>query len=149
MNVAEGIRLFSKWPVESVLQQRMETMLKQIDRLPDDVLLGSDPGRLATEYAEEASIAVPLIKDEEKRIDVEGDEVRIPLGGGAYASVPGLRITFHVPFEGDSFVFNAQPSTFTTSGPPRVKDVSLDREVLIVYEARYVEGQDYDQRAAL
>jgi len=146
MNIEEEKQLFSKWPVNSVLQRRAEDMLRRIDRLPNNVLLGSDLETLAAEQVEEERIVVPILRDRDKTAEYGEAEVKIPTGD-SYASVPGLRITFFVPFEGDPFVFNVRP-TYSPSAFPIVKDITVDRELLIEYEARHVQGHDYDTSAA-
>lgn len=76
MNASEEKRLFSKRPVQFVLQQRAQAMIERIDRLTDDILLGTDPEDLSAEQAGEERIAMPIIKDGEKTMDAVASDVR-------------------------------------------------------------------------
>jgi hypothetical protein len=124
-------------------------MYKEIERLDADLLVRENLDELATKFSAEEHIKVPRLKEEDNwSADHQDAQVRVNLGGGSYALVPGLRSTIHVPFEGHSWVFNVKPSTFSTSGRPYVHDIaSASDELVIVLESRYFESEGYNQQA--
>ena len=118
-------RLFSDTHWENVEQTVRSQLEGEIDIWPENQLLNTSVDDLCQYFAEEYKIDIPVInKDEifmdsplETKVDVRGD-IRYAVDDPSQPTlVPGVRITFIVPFTGDSRAFRYKP-VFVSDYPP-------------------------------
>lgn len=103
-----------------------KAMLTDIDRTDENRLLNTSVEDLCDYFEDKYKIEVPVILDDhiyiddgETKIDVShNQQYYFPSRNGRPVYIDGSRITFHVPFEGDSGLFEIHPSTWSMN-PPR------------------------------
>jgi hypothetical protein len=114
-------------------------MYKEIDAIDGNKLLNTSIEDLANYFEQNYKINVPILKEDqitvdqnETKIDVSHDFNRfIPNGETAY--VPGTKVTYFVPFEGDASLFQFHASTYSLN-PPRAEIAGHDLEISFVFE---------------
>lgn len=134
--------LFRLYNIFDVIESRKVDLKERIKRLPDGALRG-DVHEVAKELAKEYLLNVPVLHEDKKymtqqevEIDVGGDPMsRFTLGNldGGPIYVNATEVTVSIPFDGDSGLFNVQPSTFSTS-PPR--GYASDHELKLTFVVR-------------
>ena len=131
--------LFSTRRLDETLSDFQRQMGNEIDGIDGDALLNTSVEDLCGYLEEKYKISVPQLDVDsieqdlsEAQIDVSRDLMRNVLDRGRPAYVTGTRITFYVPFQGDSTVFNLRPSTYTTVSPyGRISG----NELILTYES--------------
>lgn len=122
------------------LQER--EMLEEINQIDENRLLNTSIEDLCDYFEDKYKIEVPVILDDhiciddgETKIDVSHNQrYYFPSRNGQPVYIDGSRITFHVPFEGDSGLFKIHPSTWSPMNPPRA--TIAGNELLINFAGR-------------
>lgn len=116
--------LFRKADWFSVDQAQRQKIINEIDSINGDKLLNTSIDDLCNYFEKKYQINVPiLLKDNivvdqhEIKIDVSGDKNRYFSNPGQPYYVNGTTIEVAVPFEGDTDVFNIQPTSYTLNPP--------------------------------
>ncbi len=111
-------------------------MLEEIDQINENGLLTTSVEDLCDCFEDKYKLHIPVILDDGiyvddgvAKIDVSRDLRCLPFRDGKPMCVDGSRITFHVPFEGDSGFFKIHPSTWSPTNPPRA---TIDGNELII-----------------
>jgi hypothetical protein len=127
--------LFRKHAIFNVIEQQTSELQNSIARL-SRVELEKDHSVLAEELAAKCSLKIPVlledqivVTDDETQIDASPDPVRSIPDPSRPFFVSGVRITVHVPFEGDGWLFDVHPTTHSLN-PPSAKVQSA--EILLV-----------------
>ncbi len=130
------------------LQER--EMLKDIDQIDENRLLSTSVEDLCDYFEDEFKVNVPVILDDditvdcgETKIDVSNDYRYVSVRRGEQLHIDGSRVTFHIPFEGDSVLFEFHPSSFTCN-PPRAK--IQGNELLISFAGRDLNEQSIKEQ---
>lgn len=130
--------LFHQYNLSSVVQNQERNMASEIDGLPESRLLNTPVDDLCNYFAEKYSIEPPEINEagiqadySDAKVDVSRRFEYAVFDSSQPAYVTGTKLTFYVPFDGDSNLFKCRPATFNSS-PPRAE--VRDGEVLMVYE---------------
>lgn len=132
--------LFYRDGVFQIPDLREREMLNAIDQIDENRLLNTSVEDLCDYFEDTYKIAVPVISDNGiyvddsvTKIDVNGDWQYAPFRNGKPIYVDGSCITFHIPFEGDSGLFEIHPSTWSMN-PPRA--IIRGNELLIKFVSR-------------
>ena len=132
--------LFYKADIFSVKESQKRLLRQEISRLTEAQVMNTDLNKWVEHLCEKFSIE-PIVFDEQgiyvEKDDVEADASRV-LGkedyffGGRYEdrTISATEFVFHVPYAGETALFNVKPSTFDLN-PPRA-DI-LDGEVLLKF----------------
>ncbi len=125
--MSQGDLLFQKYDLHATLDNNLKKARSAVMNLPAEMFEHEfdDPAidRLSAEHSltavelRDADIAVDV---EETRVDVSRDPRRNIFGDRGPIYVPGQRVRYIVPFNGDGGLFQCRPSTFTLS-PPRAQ----------------------------
>ena len=141
--------LFRKHAIFNVIEQQKSELRKAVARL-SRIELEKDHSELTEELSAKCSIKIPVlhdnqieVTDEETQVDVSRDPVRCMPDPSRPFFVSGVRITVHVPFEGDGWLFDVQPTTYSLSPPSGIiqgaellliKDVPPERQAALKAE---------------
>ncbi len=130
--------LFRRFELRAALEDRDNKLTRSVESVSAPEILSRAPEHLAEELCETFRIDPPVIREsdiqasqEEAQVDVSQDPQRFILDRSGPFHLPGTRVSFHVPFDGDPELFGARPSSFTLS-PPRA-DVR-DGELVFSYQ---------------
>ena len=129
--------LFCTYNLRDVIKSREQSLAKEINSLSENEVLNTSHGDMV-KYLSERWRIDPLEIDEsgiqmdygDAQIDVSGDIRRAIFDRSKPIYITGTRITFYVPFTGDSELFKCQPSTYSLN-PPRATIRS--NELLFAY----------------
>jgi hypothetical protein len=123
--MARGDRLFSTNDLFLALQAHEQNAHKTLDNADPNKFLGANTSDLVAAFFEDFRVNPIVLKEDhvqidqkDTQIDVSGDPYRVGLDSGEHFYVKGTDVAFFVPFEGDTVLFDCQPSTFSLS-PPR------------------------------
>ena len=130
--------LFSGGSLRDALQSKDQTMLSEINSLAEERILRTSEEDLCTYFVEK--FRVDAIEIDESRIQVDTGDTKIDVSnkseyvaygdpGPVYAT--GTKVSYYIPFTGDSSLFRFCPSTQTLTWPRA--DVRAN-EVALVYE---------------
>ncbi|MBI2427964.1 MAG: TIR domain-containing protein [Ignavibacteriales bacterium] len=127
--------LFHKYNLDSAINFQFEKVSKRIAKLSSKDVSSESIAQIAEQiYNEYAINPIELIEGavsasvEEAKVDVSGDTDRYIRDRSRPFYLPGIRVTYFVPFMGDKDLFFAKPSQFNYN-PPHA-DIS-DNEILI------------------
>jgi len=138
------IVLFSDYDVNRVIDTQQQHMAQEIRSYDQDALLNTDPGDLADYFAAKYRGDVPQLGEDvttetsEIKIDASGDPRRHFLDSDPHY-VPGIRLTYHVPFVGDHLFFRIRANTFSFC-PPSAR--VGEHELQLVREAERLDTDD-------
>jgi hypothetical protein len=117
--------LFSTYDLSGVLQNAAQQMRQEVESLEANRLLNTAPEDLKNYLVQKYRVEpIALCRDQwyadhqETQVDVRYDQSRWIRDRSRPVMIPGERFEVRVPFEGESELFYAQPSTFSSS-PPR------------------------------
>ena len=134
--------LFYKEGLFQIPDLQEKRMLEEIDQINENGLLNISVEDLCDCFEDKYKLHIPVILDDgiyvddgETKIDVSHDVHYAPFRNGKPIYVDGLRITFHVPFEGDSGLFKIQPSTYSSMYP---RAIIAGNELLINFVGKRV-----------
>lgn len=127
--------LFNKGVLRNMLTEREKALFNEIDSQHKDYILKVNINEF-TNYLFERYVLTPIILKEknietennEIEIDVSKDPRRLILDEDKPCLVKATQVTFHIPFEGDNFLFNYQSSQFCYGKP---KGEIRDNELII------------------
>ena len=116
--------LFSGMYLSDYLNQKKSDLSSEIDSYKEKDLLEGDLQKLKKEIIDRYQLTVPVIDDSEIRIDKSEEEVNLSddhnrdiVDRSKPSMVKKLKVSYHIPFEGDSDLFNYQPSSYTSNPP--------------------------------
>ena len=116
--------LFSKYDWFSVQENQKRHLTAEISQMDGNRLLNTSPDDLCDYFEEKYRVNVPVLREDEitadqneKQIDVSGDRLRVIRDRSRPFYISGTEIIITIPYEGDTEVFNIQPTTFTLSPP--------------------------------
>ena len=118
-------RLFHSYDLRMTIENQGKTFDNEINSLSENEVLNTSQEDMVKYLVGKHRIN-PLAIDEpgiqmdhgDAQIDVSGDIRRGILDRSSPFYITGTRVTFYVPFTGDSELFKCQPSTYSTN-PPR------------------------------
>jgi hypothetical protein len=125
--MARGELLFVQYELSFALPEQEKKAKDAVERIDVNAFLNSNQDDLCDELAREFTINVPLLKEDateldqqETRIDVSQDQMRMIFDRSQPFYMKGTEITFFVPYEGDGNLFGFRPNSFTLN-PPRAQ----------------------------
>ena len=131
--------LFNEGYLRDFLQKKESDLLSEIDSQTEEYILGVDPHKYKEHLIEKYKIGIPEIKDDEiyvdkseEKVDVSQDRRRAIFDRNRPVYIKGLKVSYHIPFEGDSRLFKYQTSSFTYN-PPRA-DIKENEIIIEVIE---------------
>ncbi len=130
--------LFHTNDLRRTIEAQGRGLANEVDSMSENEVLTTSPEDMVKYLAEKWRIN-PLAIDEsgihmdygDAQIDVSGDILRGIFDSSRPFYITGTRVTFYVPFTGDSNLFRCQPSTYSLS-PPRATIKS--RELVFTYD---------------
>lgn len=137
--------LFYRFNLYDSLRLEMDKVLKEVNGLTDDYILGASETDLSAALIAKYEIHAPQLGDpviaDSKEVDVDVSEYRQydVRDRSRPAYVRGNRVEIHVPFTGDANLFHYQPSTHT-SNPPRA-DVRPGHLVFVYQNPGVMNGE--------
>lgn len=109
--------LFNEAPLRAVLDHQEEAVRNAVDQVPANKMRDGDEAAIVRDLVNRFSITPIQFTEgaisaeaEETQVDVSGSWDRDTMDGGPYY-VPGVRVSYYVPFLGDKELFKYQPST--------------------------------------
>lgn len=116
--------LFSKIEWFAVQDHQKKQLTDEVNKIDGNRLLNTSPDDLCDYLEDKYRVNVPsLIEEEivadqnETQIDVNNDFLRAITNRSQPFYITGTEVKITVPFEGDSEVFNIQPTSFTLNPP--------------------------------
>lgn len=117
--------LFSQYDLRSGLEAERNKMFQEIEGMEKNRLLNTSVSDLVDYFVEKYTIDVPKLLEDQITTDQSETQVDVSKDGNRYISdrsrpfyIPGTKITFFIPFEGDGDLFKAQ-SSMHSYNPPR------------------------------
>jgi hypothetical protein len=124
--------LFNKYDLREVLEQHKQKARDAIAASSRSQIEGSTGEALVAELEKEHRVAPLLlledqmgVESEETRVDVSDDPRRAVFDRSRPCLIPGQRLRYVVPFQGDPMLWHCRPGTFTLN-PPRGSIESSD-----------------------
>jgi hypothetical protein len=115
--------LFARSSVFDVIERLKKELRSQFQSV-SNLELDADPVALAARMIEQFSLNVPVLEEEKKyaltreaQVDVSRDPQRFISDRSRPFYVAGTEITVAVPFQGDAWLFEIQPTMFTSNPP--------------------------------
>ena len=106
-------------------------MREAVEKYPADGLTGEPEEQLVAHFADRFKVEAPVLTEgaisvaaEETQVGVSGSFDRDTMGQSPYY-VPGMRVTYHIPFTGEATLFKCRPGT-SSFNPPRGDVVGND-----------------------
>lgn len=139
--------LFSRTDLREIFQQQFDALKTEIEQLDANRFLNTSPNDLAKYFVEKYSLETPKLLRDEMMVPDEREiklTVKEPfadiiarhsnLDNRLFShTVPGQRIEIEIPFNGESKLFHARASTYSSTRPrAQVKEQSL----LLTFEIR-------------
>ena len=130
--------LFNTYDLRMTIQNQSETLSKEINSLRENEVLNTSQEDMVKYLAEKHRIN-PIVIDEsgiqadygDAKIEVSGDHRRMIFDRSRPFYITGTRVTFYVPFTGDSELFKCQPSTYSLSMP---RATIKTNELVFIYD---------------
>ena len=130
--------LFYKYDLRATIENQGRNLTTEINSMREDEVLNTSQEDMV-DYLLEKHRINPLAIDEsgiqmdygDAKIDVSSDFRRVILDRNRPLYITGTRVTFYVPFTGDSELFHCRPSTRSLS-PPRA--TVRTNELVFTYE---------------
>lgn len=137
INLREDGRLFSDYDLARSLEGQQQALAGEVQAFDGTRLLNTSVDDLCAYFVAKYTVT-PIVLSDQVTVDqrdVQVDVSQHPLRDIRDRSRPfhiaGTRVVFHIPFEGDSDLFRAQPSTQTGWMPHGTVE---GRELLLSYE---------------
>jgi TIR domain len=115
--------LFARTSIFNVVERLKQELKSQFQNV-SNAELDADPVALEARLIEQFSLSVPVLEEEKKyaltrevQVDVSRDPQRFISDRSRPFYVAGTEITIAVPFQGDVWLFEVQPSMFTLNPP--------------------------------
>ncbi len=145
-----GRALFSRSSLADFLGSRENEVYSEIDSLPDDQLMNTNPDQLAEYLHSQFSLDAPKIKGDEIAIDSGDTKVDVSnrfdyavFDRTRPAYTDGMYFTFHIPFTGSPILFEYQPQRFTYNAP--MAEVR-EHEVVIEFQGTDSDSERFKER---
>jgi len=113
--------LFWGQDLRDYLEGRLAAIANAVEGVPEEHVMQADAEAWAEALAESHEVQIPELgetwmdKPVETKVDVSYDHFSRAISDPSTPTyVPGWRVTFHIPFEGDPEVFERKTSTWTT-----------------------------------
>ena len=117
-------QLFHRYDFHSVQQHQRQKMVEAIGEADSELLRSADAEELGSQFADQFALEAPTLTEaalsvtvDEAEVDVTGD-FRFGAWGPGPHNVPGIRVTYYVPYSGEREMFNFTPSTRNLSLRP-------------------------------
>ena len=124
--IKQGL-LFNNGFLRNFVQQREAKLFSEIESQEENYILGVDAQEFKKYLIEKYQLTSPTVKEDkiyvdksEEDVDVSQDRRRDVFDRSRPLYVKGLKVSYHIPFEGDQELFKYQTSSFTYS-PPRAE----------------------------
>jgi hypothetical protein len=118
--------LFTKFKLREVLENHEQEMMREIDAIEGNRLLNTSVEDLCDYFEGKYRIEMPKLKEDqitaeqqEINVDISQDPSRFIRDRSKPFHIKGTQVTFFVPFEGESDLFQCKPDRYTLN-PPRV-----------------------------
>ena len=115
--------LFARTSIFNVIENLKQELKNQFQSV-SNAELDADPVALAARLIEQFSLNVPVLEEEKKyaltqetQVDVSRDPQRFISDRSRPFYVAGTEISVLVPFQGDAWLFDVQPTMFTLNPP--------------------------------
>ncbi|MAU10651.1 MAG: hypothetical protein CL607_12575 [Anaerolineaceae bacterium] len=95
------VDLFKRTSIENFIANAENSIKDEIAQYDDDYILGVSIDELVIYFEEKYTLRVPILQTDNISIDQPASN--------AQQDMRNARVTFHIPFEGDSNLFNAYP----------------------------------------
>lgn len=114
-----GNSLFNKSDLHMGLRAHLDRVPKAVDAIPDETFMATNDDALF-EHVYSKMEVLPLeideegmrVGDEEVQVDVRRDFTRAIFDNTRPCMVAGIRVTVTIPFTGNSFLWDCQPSSY-------------------------------------
>ena len=110
--------LFQRISIFDVLQHQERMLKDKIQSLESNYVLNASESDLVAWLAADFKLDIPVldeskieVEQQEKQVDVSRDPRRIFMHNVGPFYVPGIELTFIVPFTGDATFFDVQPQS--------------------------------------
>ena len=131
--------LFHTYDLGRTIERQRQHLANEVNSMSENEVLNTSQEDMAKYLFDKWNIN-PLTIDKsgihtdytDAQIDVSGDIRRAIFDQSGPFYITGTRVTFYVPFTGDSVLFQCQPSTFSLS-PPRAT-ISRSSELVFTYD---------------
>ena len=117
--------LFHTYDLRNTIENQGQALTKEINSMGENEVLNTSQEDMVKYLTEKYKFNTLVIDESgiqmdygDAQIDVSGDFRRVIFESGGPFYITGTRVTFYVPFAGDSELFKCQPSTSYLS-PPR------------------------------
>ena len=124
--------LFRQYDLRGTLDNQLAEIHRVIDAYQAEALVREPDDELVAEFTERFRVDAPVLTEgaisvdpEEVQVDVSGDRNRDIRDRGRPFYVPGIQVTYYVPFTGDQNMFKFAPSTHDFN-PPRADIVGQE-----------------------
>ncbi|MGH7520278.1 MAG: toll/interleukin-1 receptor domain-containing protein [Gemmatimonadales bacterium] len=116
--------LFSQYDLRSALENQDRELAKAVEGYPADRLQQEFEEELVAHFTQQIRVDVPVLTEgamsvaaEETEVDVRHDFDRAVFDRSQPALVPGIEVTYYVPFTGDANLFKFVASTRSFNPP--------------------------------
>lgn len=131
--------LFNDGKLGTYLQERESKVYSEIESQDEKYILNVDSQEFKKYLVDKYQLTIPILKEDEiyvdkseEEVDVSQDSRRIIFDRSRPLYVKGLKVSYHIPFDGNAELFKYRTSTFT-SNPPRA-DVTENEIIIDVIE---------------
>ncbi len=125
-NMTDRNYLFHEFDLRGTLENQEKTMLQEIESIDANRLLNTSESDLLDYFEEKFKVEVPRLLEEHITTDQQESQVEVSQEFNRFISdesgpfyVPGTKVSFFVPFEGDPMLFRCQSSSMISFNPPR------------------------------
>jgi hypothetical protein len=129
--------LFHRADIFDLLEHQRASLKEEVGHLDAAALQNCSQDEIVHLLTTKYKLELPLLDEEsaelshrDVHVDVSQDPMRLILDRGRAFYIPGVEITFSVPFRGDPLLFDVRPSTFSTNPP--IGDIK-DREIQLTF----------------
>ena len=147
----ESILLFNDYDLMSVLNHQKNQISEVISKIPKDVISGDDLEKIQSVVLQDIEV-VPIVLLEEEisvdqtetKIDVSQDFRRAIFDRSNPFYIDGIKVSYYLPFKGDSELFKCRPSQFSLN-PPRTSKIKSNE---LIFEFNVQDGNVITTKAA-
>ena len=116
--------LFHRFELRALFEEQDNKLTRSVESVPASEILSKSPDQLAEKLFDAFRVDPPVLREsdiqasqEEAQVDVSQDPMRFIRERSRPFYLPGTRVSFHVPFDGNPELFGARPSHSTLSPP--------------------------------
>lgn len=145
--------LFSNGGLRDFLQQRESKLYSEIESQDEKYILNIDPQEFKKYLTEKFLLTAPTLKEDKIYVDKTEEDVDISQDGRRFITdrsrpfyVQGLKVSYHIPFDGNPELFKYQTSSFTYSPPyGDIKNSELIIEIIELDHKTDSVKREFDQ----